>query len=56
LPSRRARLPCAKGAVCEADGGILFSLPRGEGGFFGFAEKDERGITKFPVGKASLII
>ena len=30
------------------------SLPRGEGGFFGFAEKDERGITKFPEGKASL--
>ena len=26
------------------------SLPRGEGGFFGKAEKDERGINNFPGG------
>ena len=28
----------------------VISLPRGEGGFFGFAEKDGRGITKNPEG------
>ncbi len=26
------------------------NLPRGEGGFFGKAEKDERGINNFPEG------
>ena len=44
LPSRRPRLSCVKGAVCEADGGILFSLPGGEGVTAG----DERGINPVP--------
>jgi len=31
------------------------SLPRGEGGFFGFAEKDGRGITGNPEGLPPLM-